>query len=97
MPRPLTKEDKLLYEPYYKVKRDKVLGLYIHDLHDDKFPYAYQISGDGNIQWITAQTFKRRQKLGHPKPRKKPIKQMLREPDFGLDEMALAEAIINGG
>lgn len=99
MPRPITKKDANdLMDIGYDVHTTKALGYYVFDRNDHRYPYAYQMSNDGRrFCWITTGTFNRRKRLGHPQPRKKRLKLIMREPDFGLEEMALAEAIINGG
>jgi hypothetical protein len=109
MPRPITKDDikkirsfSAMWNERLVVKKHKLLGFYVLDENDNELPFSYQAfdnphCGWAGLSWITLETFRRRQKLGHPKPRKKAVKQLLREPDFGLEEMALAEAIMNGG
>jgi len=106
MPRPITKEDIKKgrkengwggWPDVWKVRKDKTLGIYLYDPSDRTFTYACEVylHRHNRPRWITKETFKRKQKRGHSKPCKKHIRQIMREPDFGLDEMAIAEAIIN--
>src|SRR5258705_12352855 len=105
MPRPLTKKDIAIFRKKYgwskswTIHKDKKLGIYLYDPSDRDFPFACEMYLHSHNQpwprWITAKSFRRKQKLGHSKPRKKRVKQIMSEPDFGLDEMAIAEAIIN--
>jgi hypothetical protein len=82
----------------WRLIQDDKLGLVVYDAYDQNLPYAYRYNDEQQYpNWVTLATFKLRQKLGHPA--KKMIKQShhkLPEPDFGLEEMALAEAIMNG-
>lgn len=108
MPRPITKEDikkafaaGIYDKRRFKIKTDDKLCIVVFDKEDRIQPWAYACystrDGGTYLRWVNARTFKLRQKIGHPKPRKKHIKQMLGEPEFGLEEMALAETIMNGG
>jgi len=100
MPRPITKKDIKRWRERYSfrltVKTDEVLGLFIKIPVEigGLSPYAYSAGACGDPIWVSWQTIRKRKRSGHPK--KKP-KQFLREPDFGLEEMALAEQIMNGG
>ncbi len=47
-------------------------------------------------KWITKKAFRQRQRLGLPKPRKKPVKLMLQEMDFGLEEIERAMGLMDG-
>src|SRR5258708_7215220 len=103
MPRPITKEDikkgrkKHGWTAAWEIRKDKNLGIYLYDSTDYAYAYACEILlTTACPRWITKKQFIRKQKLGHStKPRKKYVRQIMREPDFGLDEMAIAERIIN--
>ena len=98
MPRPITKEDIKRWRKTggwdsLKSKTCPVLGLYVN--MDGAYDlYAYSADRYGHPVWCNFKTLMRRKKIGQPKKR---IKQFLREPDFGLEEMALADQIMNGG
>lgn len=93
-----------------RFKTDEDLGIIVRDNTTalDHYPWAYQCYrgnlGDGSndsnaglmLSWVTDKTLKRRKKLGHPKPRRKPARLFMRELDFQLDEMAQAEKIMEG-
>ncbi len=84
----------------WKLRKHKILGYYLYDTNDDDIlSHAYSLYSIGFPVWVSKKDFQRRIKRlikrGPTKPRKKYIKQIMREPDFGLDEMAIAERIIN--
>lgn len=100
MPRAITKEDIKRIRAYYElsltIKPHEKLG-YIVRVNDDV--YAYQVfesryGGTLLLNFVSKKTIDLRKRIG---PAKKRIKQILKDPDFGLEEMALAEAMINGG
>jgi len=93
MPRPITKKDLKLF-PNHRRFNDPKLGLVVKAAYEDKFAYQVCAKGYPYAIWVSKKTLRKRQILGHPKKR---VKQIMREPDFGLEEMALAESIINGG
>ncbi|SRR6266436_6097827 len=106
MPIPITKEaikkcrKTLYWQSQWKLKKHKILGYYLYDPDDDLRSHAYSLYANYNFpNWVSRKDFQRciqrRIKRGTIKPRKKHIKQIMREPDFGLDEMAIAERIIN--
>jgi hypothetical protein len=107
MPRPINKEDLKELRANYahrniKFLTDEVLGLVVRDMTPgDNFPWSYRVFRARPFRglillWVRDGTFKLRKKLGQPKPRKKHIKQIMREPDFPLDEIALAQEIMEG-
>src|SRR5258708_5828391 len=102
MPVPITKEavkkcrKNTHWQSSWKLRKHKTLGYYLYDPNDDMHSHAYSLYEHyGYPKWISRKAFERRIKLGPIKPRKKYVKQIMREPDFGLDEMAIAERIIN--
>ena len=103
MPIPITKEaikkarKNLHWPSNWKLRKHKILGYYLYDPHDNLRSHAYSLyNKDYSFpNWVSRKDFQRRIKRGPIKPRKKYIKQIMREPDFGLDEMAIAERIIN--
>jgi|SRR6266446_1346769 len=102
MPIPITKEAvkrlrKIFHwDSSWKLRKHKILGYYLYDPSDDLRSHAYSLYREyGFPKWVSRKNFERRIKRGPIKPRKKYIKQIMREPDFGLDEMAIAERIIN--
>ena len=106
MPRPITKEaikkarKSQHWQSQWKLRKHKILGYYLYDTNDDGILcHAYSLYKIGFPVWVSRNDFQRyiqrRIKRGPIKPRKKYIKQIMREPDFGLDEMAIAERIIN--
>jgi len=102
MPIPITKEavkklkKNLQWQSYWKLRKHKILGYYLYDPNDDLHSHAYSLYGNYNFpNWVSREDFQSRIKRGPIKPRKKHIKQIMREHDFGLDEMAIAERIIN--
>src|SRR6266576_2199512 len=101
MPRPITKEaiKKLRKGPHWqsswKLRKHKIVGYYLYDPNDNMLSHAYSLYSNYNFpDWVSKKDFQKRIKRGPIKPRKKRIKQIMREPDFGLDEMAIAERII---
>lgn len=95
MPRPITKKDIKRWRTHlhFRKSNHSLLGVYITHRYSDGFAYATRIS-DGWPHWVSKKTLEKRKRTGHPI---KKFKAKMREPDFGLEEMALAEAIINGG
>ena len=95
MPRPITKQDIEhwnFFSDLVKIKKDRVLGIV---LMNSVF-FAYSTYNDGSSPiWVSEKTFRKRQKIGHPSPRKKPVKLRMAEGPFSLDEMALAESIMD--
>lgn len=101
MPRPFTDEEIRIINitSEYEVGFDDKLGFYIHDPRDAELShsYSYEVSNDGNIKfWVNAKTFKLRQRLGRPNPPKRRNRLRMREMDFGLEEMEVAERIMEG-
>ncbi len=105
MPIPITKEavkkarKNLQWPSSWKLRKHKILGYYLYDPDDDDvLSHAYSLYKIGFPHWVSRKDFQRhiqrRIKRG-TKPRKKYIKQIMREPDFGLDEISIAERIIN--
>lgn len=100
MPRAITKEDikriRSAYSDYgfIRIKPHKKLG-YIVEIRG---VYAYRVFenryGQLILHLVDKKTIDLRKRIG---PAKKRIKQILKDPDFGLEEMALAEAMINDG
>lgn len=100
MMRPITKKDvkrwKFTWGGIREIKGYFTLGRVIHIGHGWGL-YAYAARADGNPGWVNKRTLERRAKLGWPKKRNKKPKQLLQDGPFSLEEMAIAEAIINGG
>lgn len=98
--RPITKEDvkrwKFIWGEIREIKGYFTLGRVIH-IGGKWGLYAYAARTNGNPGWVNKRTLERRAKLGFPKKRKMKPRQMLQDGSFSLDEMAIAEAIINGG
>ena len=93
MPRPITKADLRKLDPHsVHISHDDVLGIIVIIVKNPTF-CSYSVDRFGEFKWCSQKTLERRKRIGHPKPRKK--KQILREPEFGLDEIALAERIIS--
>lgn len=96
MPRPITKADikRWRNHPYltFRVTHCAVLGITIKR---NGHPYwAYATRANNLPHWVLKGTLQKRKRMGRPKKR---YKQIMKEPDFGLEEMELAEAIMNGG
>lgn len=95
--RPITKEDiknwRGTWDNIKVFKPDEVLGITV----SIGFYHAYAANENGLPKWVSGRTLAKRRKLGFPKKRKMKPKQMLQDGPFSLDEMAIAEAIINGG
>jgi len=95
MPRPITKADIMRWRRegyHFCVKYNDLLGITVIF----SALYSYSVYYDGTPKFVTEKTLARRMKIGHPKPRKpRKKKQILRDPEFGLDEISLAEEIIS--
>ena len=99
MPRPITKKDIIAWNKSWAngtlrgraVKRHDKIGIYIKTPSDPQ--YCYSVDKRDRPIWVVKSTIQKRKSKGWPKKR---VKVLMREPDFGLDEMALAERIIAG-
>ena len=100
MARPITKADVKIWRERYSaaritIKKYEMLGITIifnTGLRGHRL-YSYAADGRGDPIWVCKATILKRARIGRPKKRPKLI---MREPDFGLDEMALAEHIMAG-
>jgi hypothetical protein len=93
MGRPVTKADaKHLRDAWYPISTstDKMLGLIICWKGSPPL-FAYQMTNAGEFCWVLERTINLRKKIGRPKKR---FKQIMKDPDFGLDELAKAMEIM---
>jgi len=105
MPRPITKADIMRWrrEGYHvDVKYNDLLGITaifsepsaVYSYYVNF--YSYSVYYDGTPIFVTKKTLATRMKIGHPKPRKpRKKKQIMSDPEFGLDEIGLAQEIIS--
>ena len=96
MGRPVTKADvKRLRDACYTISTstDKMLGLIICWGGNSPPLFAYQMTNAGEFCWVSERTINLRKKIGRPKKR---VKQIMKDPDFGLEEIAKAMEIMEG-
>lgn len=96
MARPITKKDITKWKEWDQItvyKPHPKLGIIVYAPEGDC--YAYSAYNNGLAHWVTKETLEKRKKLGPPAKRKR--KHLMQESMFSLDEMAVAEDIINRG
>ena len=104
--RPMTYEEAVNLANFYGnpviVGDHEKLGYYLYDCSDDHFTYCYQVSDDypdlPYADWVTKRTFYKAMKKGHPIGVIPPhLKGERMQPEFSLDEIFLAQEIIETG
>lgn len=78
------------------LRRSKSLGYYIYDKADNEYSWrAAKYNGEMIPIWIKPRSFKRRERLGLPKPRQPRRKRtILPDSMFSLNELELASQIM---
>lgn len=76
------------------LKRSKSLGWYVYDKEDNEYSYRTWNCGGELVMpaWIKERSFKRRENIGLPKPRRK--RTILPDSMFSLDELELASQVM---
>lgn len=99
MARPITQKDVKRWKGLWRdvvvmEKPHPKLGIIVYADRDCDM-CAYSAYNNGNPKWVTKKTLQNRKRLGPPSKRKRKL--LMQENMFSLDEMAIAEDIINRG